>query len=718
MADVTNNNFSDILKQLINLLPSSYNKETSDTNYYRLLRALSLELNNAQIEVKKLNDDMYLKTVSADKIFNNFGTLVKLKKSADWDDEKYRRLIQGVMQSLLRGPTKQSLVDGLRLFTNFNVNVYELYKDIDKVDVSLYEGLNPQFSFILEIEKPLEDYAEQANLIRDANYIISIIKPAHTINLIVTTLVSDESYRKSYRERFNIDEIQSHLPPEQQLVGLPDYYNMDIVDIQSSLNYKDNYYGYHHRGPGIFTTLKSKIVGTDVIAPKKTLYDYSITDFDLIKTETVSKPSTEMEAILLDRSEVYNTLTRPVELEILLQNIEEVFKMPTDHNSYEFAPEGNFEEHFDFVSSSGTLFQLGSSLLSGNAILGTASKDVITEVSTEKFEIVDLQKITSSLELSGFDFAETFPRPFDESDDFLDYALSSEDSINIPSVLSSQMLDLVIDTSELFDKNKIIFSQEIFQEFNEDYIANLKILDSRNELAYDLVESINMGSITFVFESDVIVNNSEVFDYSDIVISMNELSFEGYSDVYQTSNIDNQITAIDVENQELVQDPKEALEIDSGESSDVYDKSTILDLTQEVENEISEVHRIPNKVSEARSSQTDLLVEENYDFVSVEELPRFVFNQTPIGIARLGGLIRDQLSMELHEVTMYILSDHSIAQDSENTFETEEIFNASSIHLDGEISFSGNSNVGSVTSSQTAEIVVTKNDEIISREDI
>lgn len=192
--------FDEILKTMIELLPSSYNKEVTDTNYYKLLRAFALQLADAKIEIKEMGDNRYLETAATPQaIYDNFGILVKLQKNPDWDTEKYRGLIKGVMQSLLKGPNKESMIESFKLFTNFKTNIYELYKDFDKLDKTAYEGYNPKYTFALEIEKPIDEYVDQDILLRDANYVINIIKPAHTLSINIITIVGEENYRRYYR---------------------------------------------------------------------------------------------------------------------------------------------------------------------------------------------------------------------------------------------------------------------------------------------------------------------------------------------------------------------------------------------------------------------------------------------------------------------------------------------------------------------------------------
>lgn len=203
-----------ILRELISLLPSSYNKESSDTNYYKILRALSHELADARVAIETTKDNNYLETVKSDAIYNNFGTLVRLKKSAEWDDEKYRDLIRGVMQSLLIGPTKDSLVQAFKMFTSFNVQVHELYKDSDKIDPLIYAGYNPKYTFLLEIEKPVDTYADNDTIRRNANYIIGILKPAHTIGLQIINLTGDEDFRLYYNVDRQIGNLTNTLIEE------------------------------------------------------------------------------------------------------------------------------------------------------------------------------------------------------------------------------------------------------------------------------------------------------------------------------------------------------------------------------------------------------------------------------------------------------------------------------------------------------------------------
>jgi hypothetical protein len=48
----------DILYDLLNSLPSSYNKQLQDLNYFKLLRALAKELSDAQFNIDLVKDNI------------------------------------------------------------------------------------------------------------------------------------------------------------------------------------------------------------------------------------------------------------------------------------------------------------------------------------------------------------------------------------------------------------------------------------------------------------------------------------------------------------------------------------------------------------------------------------------------------------------------------------------------------------------------------------
>lgn len=264
------------LQQFINLLPNSYNKEVRDTNFYKLLRSVSLELSDAKINIEELKDNVYLDSVHNEFIYKNFGVLIGLKKKPEWDNTKYRRLVKGVMKSLLDGPTPKSIRQAVQLFTNFSVVIHELYKETNTIDPSLLSGINPQYAFVVEIEKPLEEYAKQEDIYKDANYIINIVKPAHTISIVIITLQGKEDYRKQYLNKYgkefeNSDEQVKYL----ENIATEGVFGWKTADYDGVIKTSDN---------NVFSN-KSLTNGGLFIGPRYVLQDNDKFFLDVTNTE-------------------------------------------------------------------------------------------------------------------------------------------------------------------------------------------------------------------------------------------------------------------------------------------------------------------------------------------------------------------------------------------------------------------------------------------------
>ena len=265
---------ADTQANLISLLPSSYNVETTDTNFYKLLRAVSVEMSDAKITLDMIKDDLSLDLAREEALYNNFGVLVKLRKKASWSWDKYRRLIKGVTKSLLDGPTYQSVVDALQLFTNFHVNISELYKNYDKYDDSVLQGINPQYAFIVEVEKPLDDTtATQDELKSDTNFILNIVKPAHTLSILIITLSGSENWPQEYADKHGY--AWKDMDSQDGSFG----FMMNNITNEATYGWRGNEYD------GIFKTAiasnNSLTNGGNLIGPRYVLYDKMAADSEL-----------------------------------------------------------------------------------------------------------------------------------------------------------------------------------------------------------------------------------------------------------------------------------------------------------------------------------------------------------------------------------------------------------------------------------------------------
>lgn len=264
---------------LIQSLPNSYNKEITDTNYYKLLRSLALEISDAKVELHKVKHNQYLDDVENDYLYKNFGVLVGLSKKSHWDNDKYRRLIKGVTKSLLEGPTYQSIVEAIKLFTNFNVELKELYKDPNANETIGTD--RTQFLFAIQIEKPLDINSSQKEIERDVDYVIDIVKPAHTLRLLIISLAGDENYKDQYEDNHGIEFKNSD--------------KLSNFDYNQSIN--EGTFGWKSKDyDGQFKTAGSSNIEFDplingglFLGPRYALFDDMLAEGKLNNSETVIK---------------------------------------------------------------------------------------------------------------------------------------------------------------------------------------------------------------------------------------------------------------------------------------------------------------------------------------------------------------------------------------------------------------------------------------------
>ena len=256
--------------QMMLELPSSFNRgDTTDTNVYRIMRAFATELADASMRVTMLKEDISLDTAREEALYHNFGSLIRLQKQSTWSYDKYRKLIKGILSSLFKGPTVNSVATALQLFTEFKVSINELYKEsVQKKYADLLNQYRPEFTFIIEVEKPVDNNTyTQKELIEDNAYILQLTKPAHTIGIIIIILVGSEDWYTYYKDRYNTSWNTSD---ESKI----------LVDFNKTIH--DNTYGWKAIDyPGTFTISptyqgiysNSLLNGSAIIGPQYTLLD-------------------------------------------------------------------------------------------------------------------------------------------------------------------------------------------------------------------------------------------------------------------------------------------------------------------------------------------------------------------------------------------------------------------------------------------------------------
>lgn len=309
---------------LISSLPNSYNKEITDINYYKLLRSLSLELSDAKVEIHKVKHNSYLEDVENDFLYKNFGVLVGLNKKSSWDDDKYRRLVKGVTKSLLDGPTLESITEAVKLFTNFEVNIKELYKDSEASNMIGTD--RTQFVFALEIEKPLDVTSTYEEIISDVDYVIDIVKPAHVLRLIIISLVGTENYREQYEYRFNRKFQDSDV-----LQG----FNIDKDFIEGTFGWRNRDYDGQVKTAGSeFIEYDPLINGGLFLGPRYLLFDDMTAEIKINYVETIIKDwLEELDSLLsFERDETYHDIEDSIsKIEAFFNESEHKFGLDVDN---------------------------------------------------------------------------------------------------------------------------------------------------------------------------------------------------------------------------------------------------------------------------------------------------------------------------------------------------------------------------------------------------
>ena len=225
---------------LINYLPSTYNV-LECTNLYKIIRAISLELADLSSQIIITKENAYLETVHEKAIYENFGVLVQLSKKYNWNLEKYRALISGIIKSVLTGPTLQSIEDAVNLFINYdyklnggtkvaNITIEELYKD-DSMPMTNYNKMMSMFTFVVYVENLTSDnpFIDDETS-EDVKNVIDVLRPAHTLAHLETTFTKDEYYRDWYYEN-KIDNYGNNKKFE----------NADELELQYTVEIEDNY---------------------------------------------------------------------------------------------------------------------------------------------------------------------------------------------------------------------------------------------------------------------------------------------------------------------------------------------------------------------------------------------------------------------------------------------------------------------------------------------
>ena len=271
--------YSTYAQEMLDMVPDDYVKDVYDgMNFPKLLRAVANEHADLEYERDILRDNMYLKTAHGDAIYNNFGAMIEVPWRRDWDEEKYRSVVSSLIESLLTGATKASIEKALRTYTTFDVHIYELFKDYEHYGMTKDMHYENQYSFVVEIEKDLDSKISTDKLYDDVRMLVDIVRPAHTIPIIMVVLIGKEDYADWYENKYGIPWKDS------------DVHNIDILSFEESNKFGWKYDDYDLA----FHNNQHNLNSSHVIGPKYTLHDndwwhifsFEQESYDKVKTES------------------------------------------------------------------------------------------------------------------------------------------------------------------------------------------------------------------------------------------------------------------------------------------------------------------------------------------------------------------------------------------------------------------------------------------------
>ena len=210
----------------------------------------------------------YLRRAQKEAIYNNFGSIINLKKKDKWNYEQYRNVVSAIYKVCLTGPTQENMQNAIYALTEYKNKIFELYKEAVNPIFEEFWDENLTFKFAIQIFKDLSHYSDSEELYRDLLYLLDVVKPAQALFYIFIV--------------FSIDD----------LIEIVDKADDDEFEIKSQFNFEEDRYGYDTKHTIITNREESHtpFAGNDS-------YEYSFYDLDLVNEATLL-PDNENERYL------------------------------------------------------------------------------------------------------------------------------------------------------------------------------------------------------------------------------------------------------------------------------------------------------------------------------------------------------------------------------------------------------------------------------------
>lgn len=190
---------NEILTTLRALLPSNYISDILGPNYTVFQNALAKESARLRLTGEDISLDNFYKFVRPEFLYRNLGYLihgqeVKYSIPSSFSDKKYREFLLGILSSLLRGSTPESIEQGAEVFTEGDVKIIELFLQSIARQPNSNLDISDQFMWRMDVEVGDIFDSRTVDLVelhKGLTFFSEIIRPAHTLFDIRFILTED-----------------------------------------------------------------------------------------------------------------------------------------------------------------------------------------------------------------------------------------------------------------------------------------------------------------------------------------------------------------------------------------------------------------------------------------------------------------------------------------------------------------------------------------------
>ena len=231
--------FRDIeLEFLMSVLDSRYESDGTYTNYAGLLKSFCTEAAKLKIALLQVREDLTYEETRGEYLNQNLAEFLFTGSqfpASEFSDESFRNFLLSILKAYLGGSTKLNMEEALGIFSNLKITLREnIQRSID--DDTIYD-IADQFKFLVEVE--VAGSVDFESLQSDFNFILNLIKPAHTNQFV--RFIFNEIFELNKGCEYVLDEFGEIIYDDQ---GWPLKYKLSPTSICE--RFKMEYFDYNY----------------------------------------------------------------------------------------------------------------------------------------------------------------------------------------------------------------------------------------------------------------------------------------------------------------------------------------------------------------------------------------------------------------------------------------------------------------------------------------